>query len=220
MLHSALFFDLDGTLIDSRPGILCSLKQTLSDLKIPEARWPADLNQFIGPPLHKSFNSLFAIDPADAETAVKIYREHYSKHGMYDYSVYNGIFDALEFLLSKGFLLSVVTSKSEPFALKIIEHAGLIKYFNHLTGSSPDGLLSEKADLIRVHMKKLGPLPEKGPVMIGDRYHDIRGAKQAGIASAGVLYGYGSEAELKAEHPDYLIGSAAGLTTVFGALTN
>jgi phosphoglycolate phosphatase len=207
MKFTHLFFDLDGTLIDSRPGIFSSLYSMLGKLGIPESRWPVDFNPFIGPPLRDSFKSLFGFDEELTETATTIYREYYSKSGLYEFTVYPGIVEALTHLKAAGFNLSIVTSKAESYAERMISRAGFSDLFTTVSGCEINGNRSEKAELINYTLGKFGLQPSKQILMIGDRYHDLRGARMTGISSAAVLYGYGSASELAAEKPCITITS-------------
>ncbi|HOI87708.1 MAG TPA: HAD hydrolase-like protein [Lentimicrobium sp.] len=210
-MFSHIFFDLDGTLIDSRPGILASALHTIDTLKVPQDERPEDLTPFIGPPLRHSFMQLFGFDATKAERATEIYREFYGREGMHMFTVYPGIEEQLIKLKEKGLALSLVTSKAWVYAEKIVEEAGLLKYFSELSGCEISGERSEKEELIHYTLEKLGLKPGPQIVMAGDRYHDIRGAKAAGIGSAAVLYGYGSREELENENPGLLIPSPGDL---------
>lgn len=207
MNYSHLFFDLDGTLINSKPGIFNSVYYTLEKLGIPKSDWPADFNPFIGPPLRDSFKLLFGFKEEFAEKATIIYREYYSIKGMNEFEIYPGIPEALQQLHNIGFNMSLVTSKAEIYAIKIVEKAGFSYMFRTVSGCEINGERSEKSELINHTMEKLGLTPNPHILMIGDRYHDIRGAKLTGISSAAILYGYGSREELTAEDPELYITS-------------
>ncbi len=213
MIFTNLFFDLDGTLIDSRPGIFNSVFYTLEKLQIPEIDWPSDLNPFIGPPLRNSFKSLFGFDDAMAELATLTYREYYGRQGLYEFEVYEGIPEALHQLSDNGFKLSLVTSKAEIYAVKIAEKAGFTALLETVSGCEISGQRSEKAELIIYTLEKLGLEPSSKILMIGDRNYDIIGARLTGISSAAVLYGYGSSAELAVENPDIIFASPQEMVT-------
>jgi len=213
MKFTHLFFDMDGTLIDSKPGIFNSVYYTLKKLQIPESEWPADLNPFIGPPLRESFKSLFGFSSEMAEHATITYREYYSAKGMHEYNVYPGIPEVLRKLTEAGFRLSLVTSKAEVFAKEIIKNTTFATLFQTVSGCEISGERSGKHELISYTLNKLGLQPSKQIMMIGDRFHDIKGARHAGISSAAVLYGYGSYEELTNEKPTLLINRPEELLT-------
>lgn len=217
MNYTHLFFDLDGTIINSKPGIFNSVYYTLEKLGIPKSDWPADFSPFIGPPLRESFKLLFGFEDQMAEKATKIYREFYGKQGMNEFDIYPGIPEALANLHNAGLNLSLVTSKAEIYAVKIIEKAGFSSIFETVSGCEIDGARSEKAELINYTMLKLGLSPNPHILMIGDRYHDIRGARISGISSAAILYGYGSREELIAENPAMFIASPDELITILSS---
>ncbi len=214
MKYKHLFFDLDGTLIDSKRGIFNAVHYTLDKMEIKAEDRPSDFNPFIGPPLRDSFRDLFNLTVEEAEMATKIYREYYSKTGLYEYSIYDGIPEALNQLVERGFVISLVTSKAESYARLIIESTPFSKYFETVSGCELDGRRSTKHELINYTLHKLKLSPSADVLMIGDRYHDIRGAKLAGVSSAAVLYGYGSNDELLEEAPDLFINTPYELTSL------
>ena len=214
MNYTHLFFDLDGTLTDSKPGIFNSAIYAADKLGIPAHKRPSDLMPFIGPPLRESFKLVFGLDDETAEVATTYYREYYGKEGMHQYTIYDGLPEALETLSGMGYNLSVVTSKAEFFATQIIRESMLKNYFTTISGCELNGDRSEKGILIPYNASKLNiPLSNK-ILMIGDRLHDIRGAHEAGVSSAGVLYGFGSEHEIQDEKPDIIIASPAEMVKV------
>ena len=214
MRYTHLFFDLDGTLTDSKPGILNSAIYAVDKLGIPANERPLDLMPFIGPPLRESFKLVFGLDDETAELATTYYREYYGKEGMHQYTIYDGIPEALETLASMGYNISVVTSKAEFYATQIISESILKNFFTVISGCELNGDRSEKGILIPYNAAKLNvPLSNK-LLMIGDRLHDIRGAREAGISAAGVLYGFGSEQEIYHEKPDLIIPSPSEMAEI------
>lgn len=211
MKFTHLFFDLDGTLIDSKPGIFNSLYYTMDKLEIPESGRPADLNAFIGPPLRVSFRTLFGFDDKMAELATITYREYYTTQGWSQFNVFQEIPEALQWLRDKGFKMSVVTSKAELYTAPVLKKAGIASLFQTVSGCEINGDRSEKAELITYTLGKLSLKPSPEILMIGDRNFDIVGARLAGISSAGVTYGYGSREELLLERPLFLIDSPGQL---------
>ncbi|MES1175867.1 MAG: HAD hydrolase-like protein [Myxococcales bacterium] len=194
MSKLTLLFDLDGTLTDSRPGIISGIQHALGVMGLPVPP-EHSLLRFIGPPTHDAFRELLSSsDPELNARAIGIYRERYAKQGLYENSVYPGVAEGLAALREAGATLFVATSKPQVFARQIIDHFGLAQYFVTVYGSELSGERSNKGDLIAHVLTQEGLTNDAW--MIGDRLHDIRGAKLNGLRSAGVLWGYGSRDEL------------------------
>lgn len=186
-----IFFDLDGTLTDPKPGITRSMQYALEKLGRPV---PAqdELTWCIGPPLRDSLVVL--VGEQDADRGVALYRERFGDVGLYENSLYPGIAATLAALQPRSRLF-VATSKAHVYADRIVDHFGLRPYFEHVFGAELDGRRAHKGDLLAFALERTGTDPSRA-VMIGDRSHDIVGAKRNGIAGIGVLYGYGSREEL------------------------
>lgn len=214
MQFTHFFFDLDGTLIDSRTGIYNSAIFAADKLGIPKSQQPENLAPFIGPPLRESFRLVFGLDDKTAELATTFYRENYGKEGMYQYELYPRIPEVLETLSGFGIRLSVVTSKAEFYAKEIIFNSPLRDLFCVVSGSELNGERSQKSELIQYNAERLGIADKTKILMIGDRLHDIRGARQAGVSSAGVTYGFGSLDEIRQEYPDFLIETPGDLLRI------
>ena len=189
----AIFFDLDGTLTDPKPGITRSIQYALQKLDHPVIPTEDDLTWCIGPPLRTSLVKLLGEDSADR--AVALYRERFSDIGLYENRLYDGIDDVLTTLRKSGHRLFVATSKAHVFADRIIDHFGLRPHFERVFGAELDGTRSDKSHLLEYALKETGVDPSKTP-MIGDRSHDMVGARNNGMKGIGVLYGYGSREEL------------------------
>jgi phosphoglycolate phosphatase len=190
-----LFFDLDGTLIDSALGITRSVTYALAGMGHPGLP-EAELRGWIGPALRVSFGRLFA-DPEDVERAVDRYRERYADVGWREHTVYAGIGEAVEAVHAAGCRLAVVTAKNESYARRIVESLPFGHRFEDVIGATPDGRLSHKPELIAEALARLA-LPAAACTMIGDRHLDIEGAAHHGMPGIGVLWGFGDEAELRA----------------------
>lgn len=205
-----ILFDLDGTLIDSSAGITRAVQHALARFGVTvENR--RELNNFIGPPLWESFGKYFGFTREQAAKAVEIYRAYYKENGIFENIVYEGIPDLLESLKSRGKTLIVATSKPDVFAVRILEHYRLNGYFTFTSGSELDGRRTEKSEVIRYALSECGIDDLSIAVMAGDREHDIIGAKTTGIASVGVLYGFGTREELTAAGADFIAEDTAAL---------
>jgi phosphoglycolate phosphatase len=192
MTMDAIFFDLDGTLTDPKPGITRSIQYALQKLDLPVP--PQDeLTWCIGPPLRASFVKM--LGEARADLAVSLYRERFGDVGLYENQVYPDIEHILAALKQSHGRLFVATSKAHVFADRIIDHFRLRDYFEHVFGAELDGTRADKGELLTYALENTGVDPRRA-IMIGDRSHDIIGAKKNGMNSVGVLYGYGSEREL------------------------
>ena len=192
-----LLIDLDGTLTDPFPGITKCIQHALASLGRPVP--PAEnLRWCIGPPLRQSFVTLLGREHEDlADEVLAKYRDRFGTIGLFENSVYPGIEPALDELNASGHALSVATSKPTVYARRIIDHFGLGKYFRSVNGSELDGPLADKSSLI-AHILKREPIAPNDAVMIGDREHDMTGARRNHVAGLGVLWGYGSIEELEA----------------------
>ncbi|MDO4344409.1 MAG: HAD family hydrolase [Eubacteriales bacterium] len=212
MNYQYILFDLDGTLTESGPGITRSVSQALKRMGCEELSEEI-LTKFIGPPLVESMMRYGKLTRAEADQAIVYYREYYASKGMFENEVYPGVEKMLQDLKENGKKLAVSTSKPEVYARKIIEHFRLTGYFDVICGATFDESRVDKADIIADTMEKFGLHDgEKSRVlMVGDREHDVVGAKKNGVAAAGVLYGYGSRQELCEAGADYLIASAPEL---------
>jgi phosphoglycolate phosphatase len=189
----AIFFDLDGTLTDPKPGITRSIQYALQKLDLPVPSQD-ELTWCIGPPLRDSFVALLGGD-SRADLAVTLYRERFGDVGLYENAVYPDIEHVLTALKQSHGRLFVATSKARVFAERIIEHFGLGGYFEHVFGAELDGTRVHKSDLLAYALENTGVDPSRA-LMIGDRSHDMIGARNNGMNAIGVLYGYGSREEL------------------------
>lgn len=200
MTRYAVLFDLDGTLVDSSLGITLSIQYALERMRMPVPNAEA-LRLCIGPPLRECLSSLLATEEqAFVDRAVALYRERYADGGLYESEVFSGVPELLARLKSEDFDLFLATSKSSVYASQIMTHFGLSPHFSGLYGSELDGRLSNKQDLI-AHVMSSETLEADAAIMVGDRHHDLFGARANMMASIGVTYGFGSHEELAAEAP-------------------
>jgi phosphoglycolate phosphatase len=202
---SVFFFDLDGTLIDSEPGIVRGITHSLQQLGQTSPA-PEQLREWIGPPLRDSFHAYFNGDTALVAQALALYRERYDSIGWTEHSVFDGIPELIASLHSAGHRMAVVTSKNERAARRIIEHVSFGRYFENVIGTSDDGSRRFKADLIAEALRRLD-LQSAQCVMVGDRRMDVEGANHHRMRSIGVLWGFGDEAELRRAGAGALAGS-------------
>ena len=195
--YTAVLFDLDGTIVDSAPGITATLAHTLEAMGEPVPT-PAELLAWVGPPILDSFRDLGGFDPEESQRALDIYRERYLVEGVFDAKVYPGVEHVLRAISEARIPLSLATSKPETPATLVLDHYGLAHYFDELTGASDDEKRSKKSDVIAEALRRLAAddADLSRTVMIGDRIHDIEGAAANGIPTIYVTWGYGSPAEV------------------------
>jgi phosphoglycolate phosphatase len=195
MTTRAILLDLDGTLIDSRPGIAASCEAMLCALgHTPDPSF--DITPMIGPPLPSVIGRVLALYNDDrVEAGVAAYREHYGAIGLHQAEVYPGITDTLPLLAARARCF-VVTSKRTVFATRIVEAIGFSPMFGGVYGTEPDGSLDDKAHLIAAVLRTEA-LDPGNTIMVGDRMHDIIGAQANNLRAIGVLWGYGSRTELE-----------------------
>lgn len=215
-MYKNVFFDLDGTLTQSEFGIINSVIYSLKQMGIEETDTQA-VKRFIGPPLLKAFKEFYQMSDSDAEKATAIYREYYSAGEMFNAPLYPGIKDTLMTLHKKGHKLYVVTSKPTVYAEKIVEHFEVLKYFEGVIGPEISNKNYTKEELVRTAIDTAAQDSDIDPddyIMIGDRYFDIDGANANGIASIGVLYGYGNRKELEEAGATYIADTAEMITKI------
>ena len=203
-----ILFDLDGTLTDPKEGITRSFQYALEKMGISEDR--DNLLKVIGPPLWDSFEQFYAMSREESDRAVQYYREYFSEKGLYENEVIETIPQLLHDLKENGKILAVATSKPTIYSVKILKHFQLDRYFRLIVGSELDGTRVRKDEIISHVLNVLGYCAQEA-VIIGDRKHDIIGSRAHGMTSIGVLFGYGSEEELRASGSDFLASSTSQL---------
>jgi phosphoglycolate phosphatase len=213
----AVFFDLDGTLTDPKPGITECIRHALGGL----GRTPPPAEELlwcIGPPLSASFATLLeTTDDTLIARSLALYRERFGTVGLYENAVYPGIPEAVGAVRAAGFATFVATSKPHVYARRIVEHFGLDTLFDGIYGSEMDGTRVEKTDLIAYALAEERLAPGR-VVMIGDRQHDMIGAGRCGVRAIGVSYGYGSEAELRAHGAEAIAHAPAAIPALVTGL--
>ena len=205
----AILFDLDGTLTDPKEGITNSVAYALEKAGIP-IEDKNDLITFIGPPLADSFAQFYGFNKEQCDEAIKQYRVYFKEKGILENKVYPGIKTMLQQLKEDGRQLFVATSKPHDFAKTILHHYHLAEYFDGIYGSELDGTRSRKGEVIAYILEKEN-LEKEHCVMVGDRKHDILGAKEHDLASVGVLFGYGDEEELQLAGADVIVNDVEEL---------
>lgn len=197
-----ILFDLDGTLTNPAEGITNSVEYALRYYGISVAD-KRELYKFIGPPLSQSFEEFYGFSPQGALEAVEKYREYFADTGIFENRVYGDIPKVLEALKNVGYSLSMATSKPEVFAKRIADKFGLSEYFDFIGGSLLDNSRTDKGEVINYVLDSV-KAEKSSAIMVGDRFHDILGAKKCGILSVGVLYGFGSPEELSEAGADFI----------------
>ena len=204
------FFDLDGTLTESGEGIMNSARYALTTLGYPI---PSEetLRSFIGPPLKEMFMSRYGMDESAAEETVRIYRTYFAEKGIFENKLYDGIKELLERFSQSDKMAIVCTSKPEKYTLQILDHFGIKDKFHFIAGAVLDGVRAKKPEII-AHILDTLKLPKEECVMIGDTEFDVLGAKEHGITSVGVLYGYGTPESLEKAGADYIVKDVSELS--------
>lgn len=197
-----IFFDLDGTLTNPAEGITNSVAHALKYYGIIVSD-KTQLYKFIGPPLAQSFSDFYGFSPDEAKEAVDKYREYFADTGIFENKVYDYIPEVLSKLKKASFSLAMATSKPEVFAKRIADKFELTQYFDFIGGSLLDNSRTDKGEVIEYVLSSLKADREK-TIMVGDRSHDILGAKKCSVKSIGVLYGFGNREELEKAGADYI----------------
>ena len=204
--YDTVFFDLDGTITDSKPGILKCIRHALDAKGVPYTE--EQLDQMVGPPFRVSMRDILGVtDTALIEDMIRLYRGEYEVSGWRDCTVYPGMRELFARLKDGGIRLAVATSKPLRFTVMMLDGLELSRYFDFIGGAESDSSRDSKIAVIRYVMENLGMRSPEGALMVGDRLYDMDGAKEAGMHSAGVLWGYGGREELIAHDADYLFSS-------------
>jgi len=202
--YTHLLFDLDGTLTDSEEGIINALTYALDRAGIQEHDVDK-LRSFIGSSLMKSLQDAYHLSKERAEEIASYYRSYYTEKGVFENKLYPGIPELLYDLKKAGKYLIVATSKRTTGAKQVLDIFNLNEYFDLVVGGSPDGRISEKTDIIRHVFSKTGDEIKKNAVMIGDRKYDVIGARENGIDSIAVMFGYATKEEIDQAKPTYRV---------------
>lgn len=214
-MYKVILFDLDGTLTESGEGITKSVQYALEKLGKPKEDLKK-LEVFVGPPLLQQFMTYAGLDEETGRKAVEYYRERYATVGIFENRPYPGVEEMLDTLCDKGYILAVASSKPEYFVKKILDHFALTRYFSEIVGSEMSGKRTGKAEVIEEVLNRLNMQNHRNEViMVGDKEHDVLGARKAGLECVAVSYGYGTEDELKQAQPLKIVDSVQGITDFF-----
>jgi phosphoglycolate phosphatase len=188
-----VLFDLDGTLVDSAPGIWASVRVAVAELGLPEPT-PQQLSAMVGPPLQDGFALVLGVPAPEVPRAVAAYRAHYAAGALLDVTVHDGVPELLAALTADGATLAVATSKPETFAVRVLEHTGLLPFFASVHGATLDGAVRHKDQVVAA---ALAAHPHgRAPVLVGDRAHDVLGAAAHGLPCVGAGWGPAAPGEL------------------------
>lgn len=191
MKYKYILFDLDGTLTDPQEGICKSINHALGYYGMEKPL--KELTKYIGPPLLNSFAEL--VGEENAQDAVAKYRERFSVVGLYENEIYPNVKNTLSLLKEKGYTLCTASSKPQIYVEKILQHFDIAQYFTIIGGSTLDGKICEKEDVIMLVLNQLGA-DRQDVVMVGDTRFDLIGAEKMGLDAIGVTYGFASREEL------------------------
>ena len=208
--YALVLWDLDGTVVDPSDGIIRSIRYALKNLGI-EDPGEESLRNFIGPPLHDSFRSAFHLDDETVKEAVRLYRVEFSERGLFMARPYDGIRDLLEKACDEGIEQVIATSKPGQYARKILNYGGIEKFFAGIYGANMDGTMSSKKDVVKKAIENRPERLRNSAVVIGDRKYEVEAARQFGVRSIAVGYGYGTIDELSNAGPDYIAESVEEL---------
>lgn len=214
-----ILFDLDGTLTDPKLGITSSVQYALRALGIEEPSLDK-LEPFIGPPLSDSFREFYGLNEEQIVTAIAKYRERFQDKGIYENEIYPGIAAMLAALKAGGKKLAIASSKPTQFVVRILDYFAIRVYFDVIIGSNMDGTRSKKEEVVEEALRQLVPAgmtsvqKKEAVAMVGDRRFDIEGAKEHGITSVGVSFGYAPEGELEQAGADFIVDTVDALSEV------
>ncbi len=194
--YDIIAFDLDGTLTNPERGLVASFVYALGKMGVDYGE-KAELKRFIGPPIYEEWQRCFGFTPEESTKALLIFREYYSVYGWWDNEIYPGVKEMLEKLKCAGKKIILATSKPEIFAKKILELFDISKYFDFIGGAATDKTRDKKSEVLEYSLQSIGAKDLSQAILVGDRIYDAEGAKICGIDSLGVLYGHGSEEEVR-----------------------
>ena len=208
--YDVVAFDLDGTLTNPERGLVASFSYGLSKMGI-DVSDKEFLKRFIGPPLHDVWQEVYGFTPEEAREAVRLFREFFSVYGWWDNELYEGIPEMLATLKNRGKYIVLTTSKPEVFAKKILDLFNISQYFDFIGGASTDRSRDKKHQVIEYVFENIGLRDRSRAILVGDRLYDAEGAAACGIDSLGVLYGHGSEEEIRSAGFTYVVSRVSDI---------
>lgn len=212
--YSNIIFDLDGTLSDSRDGIINAAIYAAKNLELPSVAKNILLDH-IGIPLQDYFAKLYNTSPKQTNEAVKQFREYYAEKGAFENTMYPGIFDLLHCLKKSNKHLFVATAKYEKYAMVVLDYFKITGFFSGIVGADASGIHADKTTLVKKVMSDFNIPSNSGTIMIGDKNYDIIAAKNNNIDSLGVTYGFGSIKEINEASPTYILNTSQELYDFF-----
>ena len=213
-MYKYILFDLDGTITDPGEGITNSVAYALDKFNIKVSD-KTSLYKFIGPPLIESFMEFYNFSKEDAIKATALYREYYKDKGIFECELYDYIDELLKKLKDSGYKVILATSKPQEFAERILEHFDILKYFYFVAGASMDESRNKKDQVIKYAIDNMPIEDVELSIMIGDRKHDVLGARVHGIKTIGITYGYGSREEFIENNAAYILNSPKEIEDFF-----
>ena len=215
--YDVILFDLDGTLTNPERGLVESYYYGLSKMGLKNLE-KNELKRFIGPPLFDEWQVVYDFTEEESRKAVSLFREYFSVYGWWDNEVYPGVEKVLSVLKNSGKTIALATSKPEVFAKKILRLFGLDKYFDFIGAATLDATRDKKWQVIDYTLSSLGIMDKSSCVLVGDRMYDAEGARICGIDSIGVLYGQGSEEEIRGAGFNYIVDSVEDIITMLAEI--
>ncbi|NPD47824.1 MULTISPECIES: HAD hydrolase-like protein [unclassified Lentimicrobium] len=200
----AVLFDLDGTIIDPKEGIINSILYAAQEFG-KEEKHPESLDSFIGPPLQHSFKNRYNLFDEEAMEMVRLYRVYYAKQGIYQCHLYDGIEEVIKGLFERGVFMALATSKPTKYADQLMRHFNLESYFDFTAGANLDGSRTDKIEVIQYALDQIPPFEEESILMLGDREFDIEGGNFHGLKTAYARWGYGDDKVVLKCKPDYIL---------------
>ena len=209
MKYDAVIFDFDGTVADTGEGVRNAIRYSLNEYKMPI--YEDRLNEFLGPPLYLTYESMYGISPELANDLVDTYRVYYSKIGVHELKAGDGMLELASALKEKGVRLAIASSKPLVFLETGVHDIGADDLFEEVVGPALKNHEANKAYLVRTACERLGIEPSKRVAMVGDRFYDIDGANEVGVTSIGIEFGFGTRDEFIEHNADIIVATVEEL---------